>query len=328
MTKALTRRVSARRHLLQNPYAYIEDLEEVDEQSPDKARAPLIELQISKSRKLLQDPYAYLDDEGRYSAQTTRSQDGLSKLIAVQPKTETQTATAGLGADRDRRYSDQEIEFKVREIHQRMWSERLSIWGDAVPVDPVDMLDPVVALELIGYEHRLEEGLGKDRNASGRFEVAGLIDRSSRTVLVSSQFPLSIRAFTAAHELGHAMLHSVGGVHRDRPLDGASRSRERLELEADKFAAYFLMPARLVRLRFASFFQSDTFVLNEETSSALAANASAGFQKEPMTRRDLSRILAAAKSFKGRQFVSLASQFRVSVEAMAIRIEELGLVGV
>lgn len=328
MTKALLRRVSERRHLLQNPYAHIEDLEEFGVQSPDEARAPSIALQISSSRKLLQDPYAYLDEEGQYSAQTTRSQDRLSNAKAAQLKTETQSASTGSGAARDLRYSDQEIEFKVREMHQRMWSERLSIWGDAVPVDPVDMLDPVVALELIGYEHRLEESLGQDRNANGRFEVAGLIDRSSRTVLVSSQFPLSIRAFTAAHELGHAMLHSVGGVHRDRPLDGASRSRERLELEADKFAAYFLMPAKLVRLRFASCFQSDCFVLNEETSFALAANTSADFQKEPMTRRDLSRVLAAAKSFKGQQFVSLASQFRVSVEAMAIRIEELGLIGV
>jgi Zn-dependent peptidase ImmA (M78 family) len=43
-------------------------------------------------------------------------------------------------------------------------------------------------------------------------------------------------------------------------------------------------------------------------------------------RRDLSRMLARVDRFDGRQIDSLTSQFRVSVEAMAIRLEELNLV--
>ena len=47
-----------------------------------------------------------------------------------------------------------------------------------------------------------------------------------------------------------------------------------------------------------------------------------------MSLRDISRILAKTESFNGQYFRSLADQFYVSVEAMAIRLEELSLLEV
>jgi hypothetical protein len=47
--------------------------------------------------------------------------------------------------------------------------------------------------------------------------------------------------------------------------------------------------------------------------------------KKFKTLRQLSRVLASAEHYNGLQFNSLANQFRVTNEAMAIRLEELEL---
>lgn len=88
------------------------------------------------------------------------------------------------------------------------------------------------------------------------------------------------------------------------------------------------MPERLVRARFAGVFATDCFVLDEETVFALSRCSPSDFQKKCKTLRDLSRTLANAEYYDDLRFVSLACQFRVSIEAMAIRLEELGLLAV
>jgi Zn-dependent peptidase ImmA (M78 family) len=200
--------------------------------------------------------------------------------------------------------------------------------GQAPPSDLVDMLDPSVALDLIGYDFDLDETLGQSHINGRLLEVAGVIDDSSRRVRISRQFSNDVRVFTAAHELGHALLHEAGGLHRDRPLDGETLSRHGIEFEADKFATYFLMPEKLVRARFTNFFATDRFVVNEETVFALSRSSLPEFQQKFRTLRDVSRALANAEYYDGRRFISLARQFRVSIGAMAIRLEELGLLAI
>ena len=55
-------------------------------------------------------------------------------------------------------------------------------------------------------------------------------------------FSLETIKFTIAHELGHALLHPNMVLHRDRPMDGSKslQSKDYKELQANKFAAYFL----------------------------------------------------------------------------------------
>jgi Zn-dependent peptidase ImmA (M78 family) len=223
-------------------------------------------------------------------------------------------------------YTDREIETIVRDLQARLWRDRKRLWDGSAPSDPVDILDPAIAVHLVGYEFLLADGLGQFQSGSGVIEVAGLIDRTSRTVHVSRQFPLPVQTFTAAHELGHAVLRPIGGgVHRDRAIDGPNQSRDRFELEADKFATYFLLPANLVRKRFEALFGTAMFFLSEETAFALCGLAIQDVRRKYSTRRHLSRLLAGAEQYNGRHFVSLAVQFRVSIEAMAIRLEELEL---
>ena len=88
---------------------------------------------------------------------------------------------------------------------------------------------------------------------------------------------------------------------------------------------HFLMPEKLVGARFESQFATECFALNEATVFALSGSNLFDFQKNCRTLRDLSRILAKAEYYNELYFTSLSNQFRVSPEAMAIRLEELGL---
>ena len=86
------------------------------------------------------------------------------------------------------------------------------------------------------------------------------------------------------------------------------------------------MPEKLVRARFEQAFKTPVFVLNEETVFALNAGDLEALRATVSEVRDLSRLLARATQYDGVQFYSLAEQFGVSAETMAIRLEELKLV--
>jgi hypothetical protein len=282
---------------------------------------------ITASRQLLQNPYAHLSEGGRFDA------------LPVTPHAQAH-ATHCLPQDLIQKYSGQEantpikprysvieIELRARSLQASLWKDRDRIWPGATPTNPINVLDPFIALSLLGYDCDLDETLGQFHSNGKQVEVAGILDKSARQVRISRQFPNSVRSFTAAHELGHALLHDTGGaLHRDRPLDGTTPSRMGIEFEADKFAAFFLMPAKQVQAVFERFFLTDQFTLNESTAFALGHGNYETLCKKCKTPRQLSRLIASAEQYNGVHFISLANQFLVSDEAMAIRLEELGLV--
>lgn len=121
--------------------------------------------------------------------------------------------------------------------------------------------------------------------------------------------------------------HEVRGLHRDRALDGSKTTltkRDNIEYQADKFAVYFLMPSKLLIKIFGEHFPTRCFVLNEDTLFALGS-INAEKIENCRSIRDLSRLLAKTEIYNGVNFNSLSRQFGVSVEAMAIRLEELEL---
>jgi hypothetical protein len=180
---------------------------------------------------------------------------------------------------------------------------------------------------LLGYDCRLEETLGQFYSDGKLVEVAGTLRKRARQVRISRQFPHTVCNFTAAHELGHTLLHDTGtSLHRDRPLDGATLSRTTVEIEADKFASFFLMPKKQVQSAFERFFRTDLFTLNENTTFALGWGDYEMLSGKCQSLRQLSCLLAGATRYSSAHFVSLADQFSVSNGAMAIRLEELGLV--
>jgi Zn-dependent peptidase ImmA (M78 family) len=278
---------------------------------------------ITASRKALEDPYAYLDEEGAFSGV------GVEAAPASQRNEEPSSATPRSVQvnGKVRRYTNREIEAAATDLQRRLWRERDRLEEGVHPNNPLDVLDIRKALHLVGYELTFESGLGY--HPGSQIEVAGLIDRDVKVVKASLQFLEPYQTFTLAHELGHAVLHpDGGGIHRDRPLDGVTRARDAGEREADKFASYFLMPGKLLRERFYQCFGTYRFVLSDDTAFALARASSDAVREKNPTQRHLARALASTESYNARSFQSLATQFRVSIGAMAIRLEELGLLKV
>ena len=281
---------------------------------------------IHEDRKRLQNPYAHVMGDGTLDALPRNSTFGRA---VTPPRDE---PVIDLQSIRRKvkdagRLSRSKIEMIARDILARLWRDRESLFPDGKSADPIDVLDPIVALRSIGFRCDPVESLGQYWLEGEHVEVAGIIDRTERAVQISRQFPLPVRNFTAAHELGHALLHDGEGLHRDRALDGTERGvrRDRTEREADDFAVYFLMPEKQIRIEYEHRFKTREFILNEDTAFALNVESFGSFQAN-YDIRELSRLLARATQYDGVQFHSLAEQFGVSVEAMAIRLEELKIV--
>jgi Zn-dependent peptidase ImmA (M78 family) len=124
-------------------------------------------------------------------------------------------------------------------------------------------------------------------------------------------------------------LHEQTILHRDRTIDG-SKGIRRVgdEQQADKFAVFFLMPAKYVREVFQIAFQTPKFEVNESNVLAFGVADLQAFKNLYGDTRGLARHLASTEYFGGKSIVPLHKVFGVSIETMAIRLEELGLVKV
>ena len=146
------------------------------------------------------------------------------------------------------------------------------------------------------------ESIARDRGATVhkgvvQENVSGFLFRDTRTgsaiIGVNIDQQENRQRFTIAHELGHFLLHSSEGVHVDHTFVVKLRSElssegvNSEEIEANLFAAELLMPECLVK----------DDVLNLEDWD-----------------------LTDEKEIK-----ALASKYRVSVQAMTIRLTHLGL---
>jgi len=321
MTKSFRARIIEDRRLKQNPYAHSDGQGDYSALPPIEIQPDASSEQVHRSRLKLQNPWAHHDGDGGYSALTGEKSTTHDSFAVAMPL---DVVPIGEFNPRSKEhYSDDEIELIARNLQTKIWQERNKIWSGIAPSNPIKILDPEIALKLIGFDFELAESLGQFFHEGKQVEVAGTIDKDSNHVHISRKFHPYIRSFTAAHELGHALMHKSTGLHRDRPVDGTSLSRTAIERQADKFATYFLMPQKQMKVVFKQLFLADKFILSEATAFALGCNYES---LEKMTLRQLSRVLASAERFNGINFISLAEQFHVSIETMAIRIEELGLI--
>jgi formiminotetrahydrofolate cyclodeaminase/Zn-dependent peptidase ImmA (M78 family) len=224
--------------------------------------------------------------------------------------------------------SETEIEQIAVRLQRAIWTNRDLVWKHQIPDDPFEILKPEKALKCLDYQLDRCESLGQHTINGTQVEVAGLIDQQTQLVSISLQFPLEIQNFTTAHELGHSLLHRQQILHRDRPLDGSAQPslRSGEEWQADKFATYYLMPKKLVKKTFLTLFLSDPFRISEATTFALNEGKPEELYEKCKALRGLSRLLAKATFYDGVHFDSISTQFKTSIEAMAIRLEELGLV--
>ncbi|NDZ12278.1 hypothetical protein C7T35_10995 [Variovorax sp. WS11] len=306
MTTSLEQAIHQARLRLNNPYAYMEELEELAQKRATKRK--------------LEDPYAFADEADVAVAQF----DGINvedQLLIVPQSSDLSVEVRPKAV----RLSRADVQRTAQDLLRKIWGNRATLFVDYEGRRPIDMLDPKVALEMLGYRVETVGALGQLAGSKYRTtNVAGLIDKHSRQVLLSSGLSPITRNFTLAHELGHALMHEFAGMHRDKPLGGASASPDPQEREADIFAACFLMPEKLIRAQFEQSFGQAPFVLDEETRFALAGSLPKT-DWQPRNLRDLARLLSRASRFNGLNLFPLNEQFRVSAGAMTIRLEELQL---
>ena len=228
-------------------------------------------------------------------------------------------------------FADPKIEKEARQLLLMLWENKELVWPDR-QVLPLDIPDPAKACAYLGIEYlELPTLNNQPFMFKGRkMKTAGLIDRQANRIVISAEYQPSIMRFTAAHELGHWLLHPDEIMHRDRPIsDGAASgySRSHTERQADYFASCFLMPTKLVTEAFhARFLTTDQFVFDDATSFHLNQNDPDLLLRSEEGSLERELALASCKSYNNRYFSSLADTFKVSNTAMAIRLKELNLV--
>jgi hypothetical protein len=205
----------------------------------------------------------------------------------------------------------------------------VKLWSKA------DEKDPRAFLSASLDKATAELGLAVERVPSilGENQIAGELDRRRMTLRIATKFRATSQRFTLAHEIGHLHLHPGKIYFRDRELSAPGVHREYVEVEADAFAAEFLMPRVFLIRVFGDMFGGpiDGRIANPELASAVGAGLAARLQRTPqelasVTPLQRASAVARAHTYRGRFFASLSEQFNVSPKAMGIQLLQLGLV--
>jgi Zn-dependent peptidase ImmA (M78 family) len=204
---------------------------------------------------------------------------------------------------------------------------------DALSSDSPELIDPqVIITKILGLSYSEPEEIPPQ---PGHDRIAGLMDRKKREIAVVRGQKPEVKRFTAAHEIGHWILHTGREYFRDSPIDGSNRDQERSleEREADHFAAALLMPTNFMREAFRQHFERRTLA-DAPIDGELIALLGQGIDEkirpskpsELRSTRQISNLAAQCLSVFRPSSPSLAKRFKVSSGAMAIRLEELRLV--
>ncbi|CAG7650333.1 hypothetical protein PAESOLCIP111_06054 [Paenibacillus solanacearum] len=133
-------------------------------------------------------------------------------------------------------------------------------------------------------------------------ELSGLLfrneDESEVIIGVNSSHSVNRQRFTIAHELGHFLLHKGNEMHVDRGFklnfrdENSSKAINPEEVEANAFAAALLMPKQFLIEAVQEKLDGEIDLLNNES----------------------------------KQFTEIAEQFKVSQQALFIRLGKIGVI--
>jgi hypothetical protein len=186
----------------------------------------------------------------------------------------------------------------------------------------------------MAYPEEIEPEILAVRTHS-RTMIGGEIDRQGNQISVANGLPMPSKRFTIGHEFGHLVLHLELIHHRDVPLIGSERTEERgrspQEQEADFFAAELLMPAKVIEKLFNERYGAPISAAQIDESFAFQLSRGIGRELSASNlvkggRRKLARLMSRNTYFAYGFDSSLITRFGVSEAALAIQLEELGLV--
>ena len=203
---------------------------------------------------------------------------------------------------------------------------------------------PVPVEEILECHLKLSLGFDNLQRRFGVVDVLGAIWIRRREVLVDERLDPEINAgvegryrFTLAHEVGHWELHrDLLSDERQLGLPGdlvqtpslvcrKSEAREPIEWEADRFAADLLMPDSIVRRQWFDIVGTTEPLVYEDhkmTTFARRPYSTSMTSVGTIMRRTGEPPHAYFFERVAREF---APRFRVSNQAMRIRLEDLGL---
>lgn len=221
------------------------------------------------------------------------------------------------------------IEKTANDLLIDLWKDREEIWPNKNH-SPYDVLDPKLASEKLGITFEEHQFLDDTFTQKGiRYKVAGLLDRQSNKIAISQDFSYEERRFTAAHELGHWILHKDRIIHRDRPVSNFDKNIKKpvIEKEADYFAACFLMPRKLLIDQIEKNFSMNIPIhINENIAYWLNPNDPESLIRPDKKSLDREIAIAKCNNFNSILIEPLTKLFKVSTIAMALRIKELKLI--
>lgn len=191
----------------------------------------------------------------------------------------------------------------------------------------IELFSPENLADYLGVSYRVVDVIP---SSNPNFEVAGILDRTNKNILVSNIFPIEQRRLTGIHELNHWMLHKHVGrdcLHRDRSITHTPEGNavEWWEFEATHLACLYLMPEKLVKIKFSELFGLPIgvpLIFDDNTAFYLGRNIE---ELRGMDDKQKAFTLATTQKY-GRDIDSLHKQFKVSSTAMAIRLLELNLI--
>jgi Zn-dependent peptidase ImmA (M78 family) len=200
--------------------------------------------------------------------------------------------------------------------------------ADKLPVDPKEIATGILKL---AYSEPYEIGYIRKNERVG-IEIAGVVDRLKREIIVAGGFSSTIRRFTGAHELAHYLLHPQLLNLRESPLtDGSITDLKKplIEKEADLFAAELIIPKEIVFELFGRLFGDaiDWSRITDKEALYLSNGrlwASAFARMRPL---QIAKLIAEQSSFVYRESRSLAEIFGVSSTAFGIQLLRHRLVG-
>jgi Zn-dependent peptidase ImmA (M78 family) len=104
-------------------------------------------------------------------------------------------------------------------------------------------------------------------------DISGILDlRNMPIIMVNQDHVLNRQRFSIAHEIGHFLLHRPTGIHVDKKTyyrnSKSTEGLDKIEIEANRFAAELLMPTDLVIREIEKY--SDLIDSNDDVISVLA----------------------------------------------------------
>lgn len=195
-------------------------------------------------------------------------------------------------------------------------------------------LDPKYAFDYLGFDYEERHDLDLELRLVGevagirRSRITGRFDRLNKVVAVSQSVQVEERRFAAAHELGHIVLHKNIVEHRDRPLGRTQAgSRPVHEMEADVFAAAYLMPKKWVEGDLRERFGDVPVEVNENLAWWLdRTDHDHLLRLEQEADFERAKAVVICTNIGSGHFRSMKDEYRVTITAMALRLMELNLI--